>query len=131
MCVIDKNDPAVTDTEKFDGIGIEYTFADLRLYEELIIQRSLEDRYSGIEKKLLTQKLVSANEQKFDVLTFDVTAFRSTDWEYLKNDWETGTQNGTFDKEAHEIERQKRIIHFTREYWYEVSSFWKQDIFEE
>lgn len=127
-CIIDKDDPIVTDPDTFDGLWIEYTFADLRLYEELIIQLPTLERYSGIEKHLLEQKLVDISGRKFDVLLFDVTAFQNSDWGYLKSDWETGTQNGTFDKEAHEIERQNRIIHFTREYWFDVTSFITQTI---
>jgi len=72
--VIDKNDPIVQKGMPFDGVGLEYLFVEKRIYEELIIFRPENDRFSGIEWKCLKQRLTHSKDRSFDVLTFEVTA---------------------------------------------------------
>src|SRR4051794_33003520 len=64
--IIDKNDPGVPKGIPFDGVGLEYVFVEKRIYEELIIFRPENDRYSGIRRSLLGQKLISHNGRQYD-----------------------------------------------------------------
>ncbi len=54
--VIDKDDPINPIGIPFDGVSIEYIFVEKRIYEELIIFRPPNDRYSGIAWNLIKQK---------------------------------------------------------------------------
>ncbi len=71
--IIDKNDSVVPKVP-FNGIGYENIFVEKRIYEELIIFRPENERYSGIKWNLLGQKLINRNDRQYDVLTFEVTA---------------------------------------------------------
>ena len=55
--IIDKNDPIVSKGSPFDGVSLEYVFVEKRIYEELIIFRPKDDRFTGINWKLLKQQM--------------------------------------------------------------------------
>jgi hypothetical protein len=119
--IIDKNDPIVSNILPFDGAGIEYIFVQKRIYEELIIFRPKDDRFSGIEWRLQKQILMPFNNMYYDVLTFNVTAFSDNDWEVLTRilDESNGNESLDFDKE-----REMRQIYYVSEYWFDISSFY-------
>ena len=100
---IDKDDSIVPKGVPFNGISIQYAFVEKRIYEELIIYRDEDDRYSGIEWRQLKQSLVCHDGREFDHLTYEVTAIPDRDWNSLKAEWEGLNGYGTpnFDEEAH------------------------------
>jgi len=124
-CIIDKDDPLVDPSLPFDGVGIEYVFVEKRIYEELIIFRPPGEKFSGIEWNLQKQHLVSAGERRFDKLVFDITAFKDADWEDLKMEFEgpNGHRNPDFNLPAHEMKRQEKKLRLTREFWFDITSF--------
>jgi hypothetical protein len=124
--VIDKNDPVVTKEIPFDGVGIEYVFVEKRIYEELIIFRPEGGTFSGIEWNLIEQRLLSDGDRKFDILSFDVTAIPDADWELLKSEWEQndGFQSSQSGKDAHIVKRNSKTVHYTTEYWFDITSFY-------
>lgn len=128
--VIDKNDPVVPKGLPFDGIGIEYVFVEKRIYEELIIFRPDDSKFAGIEWKLIEQRLVSDDDRKFDVLSFDVTAIPDIDWELLKREWEQnhGFQTSQSALEAHIEKKNSKTVHYTAEYWFDITSFFGQGL---
>lgn len=106
-----------------DMVPIEYLIVEKRLYEELIIFRPKGNQYASIKWKLKSQRLMNIDERHFDHLIFDVTAFHEKDWEYLSQDWLSHNGYAT-DAEGlakHEAEREKRMIHFVTEYWFDIS----------
>jgi len=126
--VIDKNDSAVPKGLPFDGVGIEYVFVEKRIYEELIIFRTEDSRFSEIDWKLIKQRLVSDGDRKFDVLTFEVTAIPDADWQLLESEWErnNGFQSSQSALEAHIEKRNSKTQHYTTEYWFDITSFFGQ-----
>ncbi len=124
--IIDKNDPVVPKGMPFDGVGIEYIFVEKRIYEELIIFRSNDDKFSGIKWNLIKQKFISDGDRKFEVLFFNVTATPDADWEQLKSEWESnnGFQESKSDFEAHIEKRNSKNIHYQAEYWFDITSFY-------
>ena len=70
-CVIDKNDPSVSKLMPFDGVGIEYVFVEKRIYEEMIIFRGDDEKYSGIRWNLEKQELLFQNDKPYDKLIFN------------------------------------------------------------
>lgn len=124
--VIDKDDPVVTKGIAFDGVGIEYIFVEKRIYEELIIFRSEGNQYSGIKWNLLEQRLIIHEESIYDVMLFEVIAIPDSDWEVLKEEWESnhGFQRSESELKAHINKRNKRKIRYTTEYWFDITSFY-------
>jgi len=124
--IIDKNDPIVPEGAPFDGVGLEYIFVGKRIYEELIIFRPKDTRYSGIQWKRTMQRLTHKDNKSFDVLTFEVTALPDKYWEELEAEWEasTGFRAAGFDIEAHKKKRDALTIRYVTEYWFDITSFY-------
>lgn len=123
--VIDRNDPIVPRRRPFDGVGLEYVFVEKRIYEELVIFRPHDDRYSGIQWHLLEQRLLHDGDKAYDVLTVEVTALHDRDWNELKAEWEGPGGHGSpgFDEEAHLRKRLARTDRYVTTYWFGISSF--------
>ncbi|MBV2235314.1 MAG: hypothetical protein KUL75_07180 [Sterolibacterium sp.] len=124
-CVIDKNDPLVDPSLPFNGVGVEYIFVEQRIYEEMIIFRPEGERFSGIEWELQMKSTVRKEGRIFDNLVFEITAFSDEDWEELRAEFEepNGYEHPAFDSEAHERKRQEKMVRFTREFWFDITSF--------
>jgi hypothetical protein len=127
-CIIDKNDPVVDPSLPFDGVGLEYLFVEKRIYEEMIIARREGDEFSGIEWTLQEQNLIDDAGRKYERLLFDITAFHHNDWEELKSEFEgaQGCDHPDFDLEAHKKKRQNKMMRFTKEFWFDITSFYGQ-----
>jgi len=123
--IIDKNDPTVPTGLPFNGVSIEYIFVEKRIYEELIIFRASDDRYAEIRWKLLKQKLEKHNGRYYDVLIYKVTAFSDSDWNELKDEWESNNffKNSKAGLLSHEKKRASKMISYTTEYWFDITSF--------
>jgi len=129
-CIINKNDPIVDPTVPFDGVAIEYVFAGKRIYEELIIFRPQGHAFSDIGWKLLQQQFTSDEDKAYDKLTFEIWAFPDKDWQELKGEWEGPNGHGSlnFDIAVHEKKRQEKLVRFTREFWFDITSFYGQGV---
>jgi hypothetical protein len=125
-CIIDKDDPYVDPTVPFNGVAIEYLFAEKRLYEELIIFRSKGHKYYHIDKQRIMQRLLHVDGRNYDVLVFEVTAFIENDFNFLKEAYEgpNGIINPDFDRQAHEELHRSLMRRGTREYWFDITSFY-------
>ena len=129
-CIIDKHDPIVNPAIPFHGIGIEEIFVEHRCYEEMIIFRPEEERLAGIRWKRQMQYLIPTPGEGriFDRLVFTVTAFRDQDWEQLKAAYEGPSGYGKlgFDPVAHAMWREEKKLTFTKEFWFDITSFYGQ-----
>lgn len=122
-CVIDRNDPCVVPGIPFDGVGVEYLFAEYRTYEELIVWREPGERYSGVRRYLERQSLVRWEDRAFDHLVFTVTALPEGDFERLKAAMEAGVGDPAFDAKAHMAAHAERLCTARVEYWFDITSF--------
>jgi len=129
-CIVDKYDPLVDPSLPFNGVGVEYVFVEKRIYEEMIIFRPDGEKFSGIKWNLHGQYLIADAGRYFDKLVFEVTAFRDNDWEDLKAEFEgpRGYGHPDFDAEAHERKHQEKMMRFTREFWFDITSFFGQGL---
>ena len=95
-------------------------------YAELIIFRTQNDQYSGIDWELDQQRLYTEGDRTFDVLEIRVTAFTDADWEYLANDWETNHQyeNDEGGLKQHKKERLLRTCYYDAQFWFDITSFY-------
>ena len=84
--IIDKNDPTVVPGMPFDGVGIEHVFIEKRIYEELIIFRPENDRFTKVQWNLKTQELIEIDNRVYDKLIYSITAWRDRDYEALQKE---------------------------------------------
>jgi len=125
-CIIDKNDQLVNNEMPFDGVAVEYAFVEKRIYIEMIILRPDGEKFSGIEWKLLSQNVISQSDRSFDRMVFEITAFKDDDWDALKMEYEGvhGYGHPDFDLELHNKKRYEKAISLTREFWFDITSFY-------
>ena len=124
--IIDKDDPVVSKNIPFDGIGIEYIFVEMRIYAELIIFQSGDDKYAGIKWNFLKQILTNYEERYYDILFFEVTAIPFLDWAILKKEWDSndGFQGSEAELKSYIDKKNSKTIRYTTEYWFDISSFY-------
>ncbi len=121
--IIDSNDASINKSEVFNGIKYEYKFIEKRLFEEMIVTRSLEEGYAGIVWNLISQELIHDDGKYYDRIIVDVSALLYIDWLKLKEEWENNYYNPSFNKREHEHKKQEKTYKFEREFWFEISSF--------
>lgn len=128
-CIIDKYDPVVNPGIPFDGVSIEYIFVEKRIYEEMIIFRADDEKFSGMRWKLIEQQCINDGGKTFDRLIFEVTAFPDKDWNELRDEYKVvnGGDHPDFDLTEHEKKRQEKMIRLTREFWFDITSFYGQE----
>lgn len=129
-CIICKDDPLVDPDIPFYGVGIEYAFVEKRNYEELIIFQLEGKKHSGIKSELQEQSLIYSDDvRKYDHLIFEMTCFTDADWEMLKTEWEdpNGAKAQRFDFDAHDRKRHALMKRYTRDFWFDITSFFGED----
>jgi hypothetical protein len=82
--MLDKYDEAHLGGSSVNSVELEHIFIEHRLYEELIIFRPKGNGYSGIDYKLVAQKLVKVGTSFYNNLVVRVNAFQSKDFDRLK-----------------------------------------------
>jgi len=127
--IIDKNDPVVPEGLPFDGVGIEYIFVEKRIYDELIIFRVLGEPYAGIDWEQIEQRLESHDGRHYDILSYEVTAFSESNWNELKDEWESNNyfKDSSEGFQAHEEKRESKMISYKTEYWFDITSFFSMN----
>lgn len=108
-CIIDRNDPSVSQVLPFDGLDIEYVFVEKRIFEELIVMRPKDDAFWGIEWELQKQRHTIDVGKHYDCLTFNISAFSAR-----SSQAKGSTTMGYGSKER---------VHITREFWFDITSF--------
>lgn len=109
-----------------DFVGLEYHIAQKLLYEQLIIFRRSGEKFSGIDHKLVKQRLVFADERQFDCLTFEVHCWTEQHWNALSQEW-TDSAFGTapeFDQAEHFRRREAARVSYVREFWFDITELW-------
>lgn len=129
-CIIDKNDSLLPPSIPFDGVGVEYVFVEKRIYEEMIIFRPDGEKFSGIKWNLQKQSTLHEEGRVFDKLLFEITALPDSDWDELKTEFDgpQGYGHPKFDVEAHERKYQEKMVRFTREFWFDITSFYGEGV---
>ena len=124
-CVIDKNDPIVNQTIPFNVVSIEYIFVEKRIYEEMIIFREANEKFSGIRWDLEKQELVFQNEKPYDKLTFKVVGFSDEVWDELTRRFEEIKRSGKLElMDELKAYRESKAYRFTKEFYFDISSFY-------
>ena len=106
-----------------DFVPLEYHIAQKIIYEELIICRPKDYRFSGITKTRKKQLLFEDGGKKYDCLEFLISCWSDWHWDQLKREWEAndfGMRPG-FDREAHAAKRESARVQYQREFWFDIS----------
>ena len=130
--IIDRNHPVAE--RPFNGVRIEYKFAQLRMWLELITVRPEGQRHSQCKYNMRKQELIHGKDGKvYDVLHCDITALPDADFEELKAEWEGphGYSSPSFDQDVHMRKREALLVRYSTEYWFEISSFFGKQFEDE
>jgi hypothetical protein len=106
-----------------DFVPLEYHIVQKVIYEELIIFRPKNYKFSGISKILQTQYVFDDDGKKYDYLKFLVSCWSDWHWDQLKREWEEndfGMRPG-FDQAAHSAKREASRVQYEREFWFDIS----------
>jgi hypothetical protein len=126
-CIIDKSDPVVLNGIPFDGISIEYIFVEKRIYEEMIIFRGDDEKYAGIRWDLEKQELIFDQDKPYDKLIFNIVGFTDQVWDELTARFEEIQKNGKVELMSElDTYRQSKALRLTREFYFDISSFYGQ-----
>ena len=126
-CVIDKNDSVVIKEMPFNGVSIEYVFVEKRIYEEMVIFRQANEKYSGIRWGLKTQELLFKDDKPYDKLVFNVIGFTDEVWDELTNRFEAIQKSGKLELIPElDAYRESRAYRFTKEFYFDITSFYGQ-----
>ena len=126
-CIIDKTDPTVSKGMPFDGVGIEYVFAEKRIHEEMIIFRKSDEKYAGIRWDLDNQELLFNDDKPYDKLVFNIVGFSDAVWDELTRRFEEIQKSGKLALiDELNAYRESKAYRFTREFYFDISSFYGQ-----
>ena len=126
-CIIDKNDSTVSQEMPFNGVAIEYVFVEKRIYEEMVIFRGDDEKYSGIRWDLDKQELLFVNDKPYDKLVFNVVGFTDPVWDELTSRFEEIQKSGKLELiDELNAYRESKALRFTREFYFDISSFYGQ-----
>ena len=125
-CIIDKNDPTLSSAMPFNGIDIEYVFIEKRIYEEMIIFRRNDEKYSGIRWNLETQEMLLNQDKPYDKLVFNIVGFKDEVWNELTSRFQEIQQSGKLELIAElDAYRELKALRLVREFYFDISSFYK------
>jgi hypothetical protein len=125
-CIIDKNDSTVSQEIPFNGVAIEYVFVEKRIYEEMIIFRGDDEKYSGIRWELDKQELLLIDEKYYDKLIFNVVGFTDNIWDELTNRFEEIQKSGQLELISElDAYRESKALRFVREFYFDITSFYR------
>lgn len=128
-CILDKYDEAHVGKIPLNSVELEHIFIKHRLYEELIVFRAKGDGYSGIDYKLVAQKLIHVGNSFYDHLVVSITAFHKKDFNHLKEIYEgpNGASNPSFDIDEHHALHNSLMCGSQREYWFDITTFFETE----
>jgi hypothetical protein len=123
-CIIDKNDPNAAKEVPFNGVAIEYVFVEKRIYEEMIIFRGDDEKYSGIRWDLASQDLLFQDEKYYDKLIFNVVGFTDEIWDELTSRFEAIHKSGKLELMSElDAYRESKALRLVREFYFDITSF--------
>jgi hypothetical protein len=126
-CIIDKNDSTVNQEMPFNGVAIEYFFVEKRIYEEMIIFRGDDEKYSGIRWELVSQELLFKDDKPYDKLTFNVVGFTDEVWDELTSRFEAIQKSGKIELISElDAYRESKALRLVREFYFDITSFYGQ-----
>ena len=125
-CIIDKNDPTLNTAMPFNGIDIEYVFVEKRIYEEMIIFRKNNEKYSGIRWNLEIQETLFNKDKPYDKLIFNIVGFEDGVWNELTSRFEEINQSGNLALMTElDAYRESKALRLVREFYFDITSFYK------
>lgn len=108
---------------KYNFVSLEYHIIQKIIYEELIIFRHEDDRFSEIRFDKKGQHLSEDQGFKYDVIKIDISCWHDVHWNQLKA--ELGQNNFDkspgFDQLDHDRRRSESQIKYDREFWFDVT----------
>lgn len=106
-----------------DFVPLEYHIIQKIIYEELIIFRPKDFKFSGIDMTRDAQRTIQDGNRKYDVLECTVTCWSDWHWEQLKQEWTDNDfgEHPRFSKEAHAAKRTASQVSYERQFWFDIT----------
>ena len=124
-CIIDRNDSTVSQEMPFNGVAVEYVFVEQRIYEEMVIFRGDDEKYSGIRWDLDKQELLFANDKPYDKLVFNVVGFTDAVWDELTSRFEAIQKSGKLELISElDAYKESEALRLVREFYFDITSFY-------
>ena len=102
---------------------MEYLIAKQRIYEELIISRSVGDKFRNIKIDLNKQSLLTAIEgSSYDMLIFDVSAFYDKDFELIEQELFEKMKTKEVDFDAFFESKNHLRYKYSPGFWFDITS---------
>jgi hypothetical protein len=104
-------------------IPFEKHIVEKILYEELIIFRPKNYRFTGISHSLKSQRLVQNGDKMYDRLDFVISCWTEWHWDQLIRVWkenDLGMRPG-FDEIAHAAKSAASMVQYEREFWFDIT----------
>ncbi len=108
---------------KYDFVSLEYHIVQKIIYEELIITRREDNRFSDIRLDKNQQQLIEDQDLKYDVLTVGISCWHDWHWNQLKAEWDKNDfgKKNPFDRIQHERKRSESQVRYDREFWFDIT----------
>jgi hypothetical protein len=124
-CIIDRNDSTVSQEMPFNGVTVEYVFVEKRIYEEMVIFRGDNEKYSGIRWDLDKQELLFVNDKPYDKLVFNIVGFTDAVWDELTSRFEAIQRSGKLELISElDAYRESEALRLVREFYFDITSFY-------
>ena len=95
-----------------------HTFASMRANIEMNLTLDEENRYGGINVSQKEHKEFEIENQKFDLVTFKITAMKEKDYNHFIQEYKDNYGKEEFDLAKHFEERQKATIEVKSDFWF-------------
>jgi hypothetical protein len=107
----------------YDFVGMEYVIAEKRTYEELIIFRQGDARFSGIAIEVTKQALVHEAGKAYDRIDFRVRCWPELCWEALKEDWgKIGhLPSDSYEVALHKLHKVNNMVELDMTCWFDIT----------
>ena len=123
-----QSDAIIFDRSKFasaiaarDFVSLEYHIVRKIVFEELIVFREKNNRFSGIDLEPDKKALIQEDDRMFDCLDFRISCWADQHWEWLRDDWERHGQLSSFDSASHLAKREASKIVYARQFWFDIT----------
>jgi hypothetical protein len=112
----------------FNGIDVEHAFIEQRIDYEMNDSRTDDEKFFATKWKLKEQRIFKEAERYYDRFIFEITAFHKKDWDELNiGGIRLQKKRQAINKEDLEKICQEKLMHFTREFWFDITSFWNNN----
>jgi hypothetical protein len=105
-----------------DLTQFEHMLATMRAHLSMSMMLPKDERYGAINLNEIKREQKSIDSKLYDIVTYEVTAMRESDYKALIEEYKEGIEREDFDMEAHFKKRKNATVKLTQDIWFDISS---------